>query len=62
MTLEQEIREAEARAEARGENKKAVAIAKKMLHKGSDVESIIELTELTLEQIQAIADKIGIKL
>ena len=38
----------------RGEKKKQIEIAKRMLEKGKDIEEIIEMTELTKEEIQKI--------
>ena len=37
-----------------GEKKKQIEIAKRMLEKGKDIEEIIEMTELTKEEIQKI--------
>ena len=45
-------RDAIVAAEAKGEEKKAIEMAKKMLAKGKDLEEIIEFTELTKEEIQ----------
>ena len=37
-----------------GEKKKLIEIAKRMLEKGKDTEEIIELTELTREEIESL--------
>ena len=37
-----------------GEKKKQIEIAKRMLEKGKDTEEIIELTELTREEIESL--------
>ena len=42
------------KAEARGEEKKAIAMAKKMLAKGKHIDEIIEFTDLTLKQIEKL--------
>jgi predicted transposase/invertase (TIGR01784 family) len=51
------VEEAEARGEARGELKKALALALKMLKKGSSIEDIADLTELSVEEIESLKDK-----
>jgi predicted transposase/invertase (TIGR01784 family) len=38
-------------AERKGENRKAIAIAKKMKAKGADISYIIEMTDLTVDDI-----------
>lgn len=58
MTHEQEIIE----AEARGENKRKVSTAEIMIRNGEPISKIKDYSGATSEQIQAIADKIGIKL
>ena len=49
--LEKRLRTTE---EKSGEKKKQIEIAKRMLEKGKDIEEIIELTELTEEEIKNI--------
>jgi hypothetical protein len=40
--------------EAKGKNEERIAIAKKMLVKGRDIEEIIEFTDLTKEEISKL--------
>jgi len=49
-----ELQAAEARGEARGEEKKAIAMAKKMLMKNKSIDEIVEFTDLTKEQIEKL--------
>jgi uncharacterized protein (DUF433 family) len=42
------------KGEAKGEYKKAISIALKMVKKGMSIEDIIEITGLTREQIEEI--------
>lgn len=44
----------EKNGEKSGEKKKQLEIAKRMLKKGKDIKEIIELTELTEEEIKKI--------
>lgn len=50
----QKIKEAETRAEARGEYNKCINIAKKMLLKNKSLDEIIEFTNLTKEEIEKV--------
>ena len=45
---------AEARGEAKGEEKKAIEIAKAMLTKSKPMEEIVEFTGLTIKQIEKL--------
>ena len=47
---------AEMKGEKRGEKKKAIEIAKKSLKKGLDLETISDLTELSIEEIKKIKE------
>ena len=47
----------EARGEARGELKKANAIALKLLKKGMSIEEVIEMTEISVEEINDLMNK-----
>ena len=51
--LEEGRKEGEAKGREEGKMEKAVSIARKMLTKGMDVDSIAELTELTPQEIEA---------
>jgi len=50
-----ELQAAEARGEARGENKKAITIAKKMLSKKHSISDIADLTGLSSEEIAKLS-------
>ncbi len=52
--MEQKIDEAEARGEARGEENKAIKIAKEMLVDNEPVEKIIKYTKLTKKQLEKL--------
>ncbi len=41
-----------------GENKKAIKFAKKCLLKGMNIEETAEMTELSIEEVKKIADKL----
>ena len=43
--------------EEEGENKKAISIAKKMLKRGKSIEEVLDLTELSIEEIEALIGK-----
>ena len=47
-------KEGVAEGEARGEEKKAIAMAKKMLLKNKSIDEIVEFTDLTKEQIEKL--------
>jgi len=44
--------------EIKGEIKGKLAIAKKMILKGKDIEEIVEFTELTMEDIEALKEEV----
>ena len=48
------VKKAEEKAEARGENKKAIEIAKKMLSKNHSISDISDLTGLSPEEISKL--------
>jgi len=44
-------------AEEEGANKKAISIARKMLKKGKSIEEVVDLTELSIEEIEELIGK-----
>ena len=54
ITLQEEKEQAKKVGLEEGEKRKAIAIANKAIAKGLDDETIIELTELTIEEIQSL--------
>ena len=44
-------------AEEEGANKKAILIARKMLEKGDSIENVVDRTELSIEEIEALIGK-----
>ena len=57
MTTERDIRNQIKFAERRGDLKRSLETARKMLSKGYPVEEIVEISELPVEQIRALQEE-----
>ena len=62
LDYNQSIFEAEQRGEKRGEKRKTIAIAEKMLELGYDPAEILTLTGITKEQLRALQANAGQKI